>query len=311
MHNIFDDEERIEKMIAGGKNIVSGAIEQYKPIAILSAYSGGNDSIVSTHFGCENYGALAIHCETSIGLEESRNHVISTCERFKWDLRMQRAQPEGKPNTVDPASLPSGKWCDGETAYEEFVLNWGFPGPGQHGRMFQRLKQRPIAAIQRELKAGQHRHATILIISGIRHDESAIRAGYKRAVMKESGTSRVWVNPFYWNTALDFELYRQEFGLPRNPVKACIGISGECLCGAFAKKSEKEAIRSVCPKMGEYLDQLESRVKMNGLPWGWGEDPPSWFYEARSGQQFLFDLTDGEIESFRPMCVGCNSRRNA
>jgi hypothetical protein len=117
--------------------------------------------------------------------------------------------------------------------------------------------------------------------------------------------SRIWVNPFYWNTSVDFEAYRQEFALPRNPVKDHIGISGECLCGAFAKPAEKEAIRSVDPTMGAYLDSLECRVRDNGYPWGWGESIPTWWQDMNRGQGFLFALDP----TFRPMCVGCKLRK--
>jgi hypothetical protein len=237
--------------------------------------------------------------------------VVSCARRFQWDLRVLPAVPEGlsrKTKTgldFDVASLPSGSWDDGGTAYEEYCFNFGMPGPAQHQRMFQRLKQRPIARFQREVKRSHPRTATILIISGIRSDESAVRAGYRRDTQKEQGTSRVWVNPFYWNTSVDFEAYRQEFGLPRNPVKDCVGISGECNCGSFAGDNEIERIRTIDPGFARYLEGIARRAQTNGFPWDWGCEPPAWWRDARQGQLFLFE----PIANFRPMCVGCKLRK--
>jgi hypothetical protein len=293
------DEAYIDRMIVQGRKITDEAVATYKPDAIIAAFSGGNDSIVSTHFAVEQYGATVVHCDTGIGIRKTRSHVDNTATRYGWDLRVSHASPSGKPGPLDPSSLPVGRWTDAETAYEEFVLNHGFPGPAQHGRMYQRLKERPLLRVARELRSG--RAKKVLVISGIRHDESSVRAGYKRAIQAPPKTFLVWTNPFYYHTAMDFESYRDEFGLPRNPVKARVGISGECLCGAYASEGEKELVRSVEPETAGYLDRLEDRVRANGFPWGWGEQPPKAYLDSKRGQMFMFPTLVG----FEPMCVGC------
>ena len=292
-------EEQIDHMIAAGRKIVDEAIATYKPDAIIAAFSGGNDSIVSTHFAVSQYDALVVHCDTGIGIKKTREHVNKTAERFGWSFEASKAEPEGKPDCVDPSEMPSGRWTDGETAYEEIVLNRGFPGPAQHHRFYVSLKERPLLRAARKLRLGRGRK--VLVVAGIRHDESSVRAGYKEAIRAQAKSFLVWANPFYWHTAADFEAYRQEFGLPRNPVKARVGISGECLCGAYASQGEKELVRSVEPETAEYLDRLEDRVRANGFPWGWGESPPQAWLDSRRGQGFLFPTLVG----FEPMCVGC------
>jgi 3'-phosphoadenosine 5'-phosphosulfate sulfotransferase (PAPS reductase)/FAD synthetase len=289
------DGDGVERMIEAGRAIVREAVDTYTPDVILAAFSGGNDSVVSTHFAATEFGAHVVHCDTSVGVQRTRQHVDEVCHRYGWGHTAERAEPEGKPGRY------TGDWTDGDTAYEEFVLNHGFPGPRQHGRMYQRLKERPLTAVARRMRSGRARK--VLVISGIRHDESAIRAGYRREIQAQPGTFLVWANPFYWQTAADFESYRQEFGLPRNPVKATIGISGECLCGAYAAEGEKEMIRRVEPETAAYLDQLEERVRRNGFPWGWGEMPPKWWGDKRRGQGFLPGLDPAP--EFSPMCVGC------
>lgn len=224
----MDSEQAVDLMTRRGRIIVNAALDKYKPVAVLAAFSGGNDSVVSTHFGCSVFQAVAMNMGTGIGIEKPRCHMRDTCVKHGWDLIEQAAQVQGK-----PSGWTGPEWVDGETAYEEAVLNYGFPGNAQHGAMYRRLKERPLRKVIAALKQGQPRRAHVLIISGIRHDESAIRAGYKSAVRKNG--SAVWVNPFYFQTSADFEFYRQEYGLPRNPVSDRIGFSGECLCGAFCQ----------------------------------------------------------------------------
>ena len=230
-----DQEQRVESMIAAGRKIVDEALKAYRPVAVFAGWSGGNDSVVSTHFACENYGATAIHCNTMIGMKSSHEHARNVAAKFGWSYSEKIATPTGKPkrhrdgSPFNEANLHTGKWIDGETWYEEWCFNFGMPGPGQHARMYQKLKERSFEAWKREEKKGRPRNACVLIIAGIRHDESSIRAGYKADTHKHKST--VWVNPFYWQSKRDFQCYRDEFGLPENKNSALIGISGECLCG--------------------------------------------------------------------------------
>jgi 3'-phosphoadenosine 5'-phosphosulfate sulfotransferase (PAPS reductase)/FAD synthetase len=310
--DVFESGRIVDEMIAEGRRIVDSAIAIHKPIEMISAFSGGNDSIVTSHFAGEHYGAMALHCDTTTGVKPTADHVVDVARRFGWHLRIERAQCQGMPkkfrdgSPFDPAIFPCGRWTDGGTTYEEYVLNWGFPGPSRHNQMYQRLKERPIRAVQREIKRGRPRSSSILIISGIRGDESAVRAGYKETTYKVG--SQIWVNPFYWRTARDFEAYRQEFGLPRNPCKEVVGISGECNCGAFAhndKTAELKKIRIVDAGRTDWIDDLAARTRAtNGYPWGWGQEAPSWYRDLKSGQAFLFPMEDDQ-DKLRPMCVGC------
>lgn len=305
---IDDSEQLTDEMLEQGRKIMREAIEQYKPVAIYAGFSGGNDSIVTTHFACEEFGATALSVNTLIGIEKTRVHYRETAQRYGWEHIELRAEAEGMPDKhrdgtpFDPSTLPAGKWTDGNTAYEEWVLNFGFAGPGQHPRMYQRLKERSFNRAKREAKQGRKRTDCVMFVTGIRHDESAIRAGYQRAVQKQD--SSIWVNPFYFTTAAHFEAYRQEFGLPRNPVSQVVGISGECLCGAFASPDEIELVRKVDQQIVAYIEGLQDRCTSLGLPNRWGCKPTGDYTDARRGQLRLW----GDEPTFQPACVGCIRR---
>jgi hypothetical protein len=89
-------------------------------------------------------------------------------------------------------------------------------------------------------------------------------------------------------------------------VKRLCGISGECCCGTFGSRGERDAYRKVDPEFANYLDRLEEKVRER-FPWGWGEGPPQWWIDAKRGQKFF--VFDDDEPTFQPMCVGCNNGR--
>jgi 3'-phosphoadenosine 5'-phosphosulfate sulfotransferase (PAPS reductase)/FAD synthetase len=306
-------EARVDAMILRGLAVVDEAVSYVRNdlgkevIAILAGFSGGDDSIVVTHFANTNVpGCVTFNADTMIGLGPTRKHIEEMIKKFSWDARIMQAFAEGPPSETKTNGELLANWIDGATAYEEYVLNHGFGGPPMHPRMYQRLKERPLMRLRREL-AGGKKGGRLVVISGVRHDESAIRAGYKRSWQDVPKQGVTWCNPFYDFTAADFQLYRDEFGLPRNPVKRQCGISGECCCGTFGSPAERVAYRQVDPVFADYLDKLEARVRER-FPWGWAEGPPTWWIQSKQGQQFLFDDAF-DWPGFQPMCVGCNNGR--
>ena len=307
----MDDGKRIEEMIAKGLEVIE-EVKRYielelktRIIGFVSAFSGGDDSIVVTHFANTTLDECVVfNADTMVGLKPTRDHIEKMILKHKWTAEIVKATSEGPPNLTNVNAEVIDNWREGGTAYEEFVLNHGFGGPAIHPRMYQRLKERQLAKLRRSMQNGI-RGGRLVAISGIRHDESAIRAGYKRSWNDCPKQGVTWVNPFYNFTALDFELYRQEFGLTNNPVKRICGISGECCCGTFGNKSERDSYRNVDPVFSDYLDRLEEKVKER-FPWGWGESQPKWWADTKRGQKFMC-FEDGP--AFQPMCVGCNNGR--
>lgn len=109
--------------------------------------------------------------------------------------------------------------------------------------------------------------------------------------------SVVWVSPLVNWTKTDMNTYREMMGdVPRNEVSDLIHMSGECLCGAFAKKNEIEEIGMWFPEVVEEIRALEAEVLASGnVPekrcvWGWGAGTP---------------VPDGPSG---PLCTSCDAR---
>jgi 3'-phosphoadenosine 5'-phosphosulfate sulfotransferase (PAPS reductase)/FAD synthetase len=116
--------------------------------------------------------------------------------------------------------------------------------------------------------------------------------GYKDSVKKDN--SKIWTSPIMDWSKKDCEGWIKAHNLPRNPVKDKICISGECLCGCFAKPEEYAEIKASYPDAWEKLEKMKKYSK-----WGWGKDPNQWRKHNPEGQMKI---------PFMPMCVGCESK---
>lgn len=230
------------------------------PLRLFALFSGGHDSLVTT-FLTSRHPAFAgvIHINTGIGIPQTRQFVRDTCAAFGWPLY------ELHPNIT----------------YPMLVVKAGFPGPAMHKRMYDNLKGKPLQAFISRIKT--HRLENIGLASGIRHSESARRMGYNHRMSKEK--SVIWINPIMDFSALDVGAGQSAFGLPRNPVKDALHISGECLCGAFAESNERRDLAFWYPAVAAEIEKLESLVRLAATldgsritpqqcRWGWGRGVP-------------------------------------
>jgi hypothetical protein len=252
------------------QEIVARALA-YKPVAVFAMLSGGDGSLGATHWCMENIpGCEVLHINTGIGIERTRLFVRETCAEQGWRLTEIRAKED----------------CGQD--YDEIVSQHGFPGPATHKFMYARLKERAVrlAVKQRKTK----RSDKVMLLTGICHDDSVRRSGYGGTEVNHVG-AQMWVNPMYWAGKSFIHQHLRDVGLARNPVAIELGMSGECLCGAFASKGELAIVRRACPATAARIDELRRRIS-NRHPWGWEESPPK-------------DRDKQTGEMFSPMCVNC------
>jgi len=69
--------------------ILERAFDEHNPVAAFALFSGGHDSLVSTHHAMQDDRVDAVvHVNTGIGIPETRQFVHDTCDRFGWTLRV-------------------------------------------------------------------------------------------------------------------------------------------------------------------------------------------------------------------------------
>ncbi len=251
--------ERVKALMRQANEIAVSALRQNlrgrEHVASCVLFSGGNDSTVLAHMFRDD-ATHAIHADTTIGIQQTRQFVRDTCAGWGLELVETRA----------PVS------------YRDLVLERGFPGPAMHWKMYSRLKERALDAARHELGVAGSRSKAALFLAGRRRAESERRANVP---LWENDGSVIWVSPLAMWTKLDLNTYREMFDdVPRNEVSDLLHMSGECLCGAFAKPGELNEIGQWFPEVAEEIRQLERDVAAAGhappfCRWGHGEGTPS------------------------------------
>ncbi|GHG37707.1 hypothetical protein GCM10017784_35190 [Deinococcus indicus] len=243
-----------------GLPLIMQAVEEHQPTRIFAMFSGGNDSVAVLDIARRHpQFTAAVYIDTGIALPEAEPRAREICERLNVPLIVYRALENTRADgTADPQD------------YDQLVLERGFPGPTPHGhgKMFNRLKQRQFGRLVRD-----HPNGRIMLISGSRRSESARRARNVRPVTREGRT--VWVAPIWDWSGAQRDAYLAQMDLPRNPFSPLIGVSGDCLCGAYAKPGQLAAIEEHYPCVGQRLRDLERRTAEAGFPWGWESGPPA------------------------------------
>lgn len=255
-------EERVRALMAEAHGLVDLGIRKFitddrrEVAATVILFSGGNDSTVLAHL-MRGRATHAAHANTGIGVEETRRFVRETCAA--WGLPL----------------LERGAATYGDS-YRALVLDQGFPGPGHHFKMFQRLKERAIRRVVAEL-VGDPRKRRVVLLAGRRRTESERRASVPEF---ERDRSKVWISPLVNWTKPDLATYGRMMGdVPQNSVSALIHMSGECLCGSFSHVGERAEIEAWFPEAFAEVAELErliandDRIQAHRRVWGWGSDP--------------------------------------
>lgn len=249
---------------------LSTHLQGHELAATVLLFSGGKDSTTLGHIMRGTYG-YAAHANTGIGIEQTRQFVRDTCQA--WGVPLLEKHP------------PTG------STYRELVIDRGFPGPAMHWKMYQRLKERCLRQVQRELVTDP-RTQRVAFIAGRRRAESVRRANVP---LHERVGSTIWTSPIAMWTNLDLNTYRQDHDVPRNTVSERLCMSGECLCGAYARPGELDEIGFFYPSVRAEIEALEVDVRAAGhlAPfdrWGHGQ-----------GGRPAHDSG--------PMCASCDARQ--
>ena len=239
--------------------------------ASVVLFSGGNDSTTVAHL-FRNVATHAGHCNTGIGIEATREYVRRTCAA--WGLPLIEKHP--KPERTYRKLVLGEAFANARDGSGRRALWKGFPGAQgpAHNVMFNKLKQDGMDAIRRDLVRDPRRERMIFI-GGIRRAESKRRR--HRGCVERQG-SAVYVSPLINWTRLDMnECRRRNPDVPRNEVSDLIHMSGECLCGSFARPGELDEIEAWYPDVVAEIRGLEAEAARRGIErcrWGGGNGSP-------------------------------------
>lgn len=275
--------------------LVAEAKARWKPIRTYCLFSGGGDSGVLAHRLRDHYddlfyidtGTAIPTVERIVGVED---HVRAFAALLGKPLSIRRSGDAYRTMVLGdalwwrrfrvasrrrPSLTVEQMIADDQRAGRRRSGIYGhaprgFPGPGQHGKAYSRLKERRIEEILRDTKRGRSRFSTVLFLSGIRRAESKRRAN--RQPLSERGSAK-FCNPLIDWTAGEMSDYRDRFGLPISDVAALTHRSGECNCGAFAQaEEERRLMQTFWPDWwAERIEALENEAAALGIRWcRWG-----------------------------------------
>jgi 3'-phosphoadenosine 5'-phosphosulfate sulfotransferase (PAPS reductase)/FAD synthetase len=261
---------------------VAHAIEYHDPRKVFVLSSGGNDSMTLLHYAMSQEWEFdgVVHVNTGTGVCEggrflTTDFLYEVCAL--WNLPLRVLHP--------PKSFE-------EVFLDQPIID-GLPGPGMHHIAYNRLKERALRVFVAEQKV--HWLDRIMFLTGIREDESTIRMGYQESIIDRVG-AQVWVNPIYRWSNEEMAAYRAEHNIPENPVSQHLHMSGECLCGSFARPGELDEIEFFFPDTAARIKGWQATAAERGLTYRtWGErrgnDDPNESRMCRQcvGQYQLFE----------------------
>ena len=203
--------------------------------------SGGKDSL-STACYLHEQGKLlgCVYLKTGIATPDSLPFVHKTCSERGWPLDIYETQ----------------------VSYDDLVIKYGFPGPVQHSMFMNYLKGRCIQQFKKV-------HPLMPLASGVRTNESARRLLRAKAENMWEGV-KVFAPIIHWTTNETWAYFKAH-NFERAPAYSTLQISGDCLCGAFAREDEPAAIRTHYPEVWKRITALQVKVKkVHDLYWEWG-----------------------------------------
>lgn len=273
--------------------ILQQGISKYNPSKILVGFTGGSDSLTLLHLMKESGVPFQpFFCNVGIGIHEQWEFIREYCKAQDLQLIEQGVVYK---------------------TYKQMVIQNGFPGAAMHTLMYRNLKEKSIRFIN------NHFNKDAIVISGVRVSESQRRKiNVSKPIQVIDGIK--WVSPMMNWDEDDKDEFLDDRKIEKSPVSKCFGMSGECMCGAYNVKGEKQKLKD-CGYLSTYnqIVELEKVLFELGFTWGW-DDPvpegkelskvmenifPGW--AALTAQKRAMELFEkkGQPDLFMPMCHKC------
>ncbi|MET9517464.1 hypothetical protein [Streptomyces sp. NPDC002994] len=274
----------LDEAIARSFEILDEALATYPIVGTYWLSSGGGDSGNLGHLMRGRYDAV-LHVNTGTGIPETTQYVRDVAAA--WGDTLHELHPR---NSYRDLVLGNVLASRGPNAGIRAVWQ-GFPGPVGHRVMYRHLKDEPLMTFRRSVVGDEGRTKKIIYLGGMRWAETERR--FRNAEAIDQDGAIVWVSPLVHWTDAHMREYRTrhrchqehehaphrlcfDAALPLNEVTEHIHMSGECLCGAFAKPGELDEIGFFYPETAARLRALEEQAETAGIPaCRWGQKPPT------------------------------------
>lgn len=256
------------------------------PDQVFTLFSGGGDSSILAHLMRQRTDGL-VHVRTGISVPATWDYVQAVAHA--WNLPLHAAHPD---DTYDDLVLGRVTVKTDKGTRPKGTPVWqGFPGPAGHHMMYTRLKERALERFRNSLTGGRGRSGQIVFLGGMRWAESDRR--FRNAAEWDQWGSVIWCSPIVWWTDSHMAEYRARYlchdthdhapgrlcrpdALPRSEVTDHLHMSGDCLCGAYAKPGELAQVAFFYPEVAARIRALEAQAEAAGIRrcvWGAGKQP--------------------------------------
>ena len=261
--------------------ILTTAVETFKPVALIALFSGGYDSMITTHILHRlNTHGLPIQVwaiDTQLAADGWREYVQGVATGQGWNFQIYD-------NKI------------GFQAFVKLVEKFGCPRSRQgHTTVFRRLKERGLDAILKVNK--RHYTDKVLFVSGMRRAESPDRQEAKE-VERVGISNKIFAAPIVHWTNDECDFYRIENNLPDNPFYNTVKGSGDCQCN-WGNFINMRTLQKYSPALAAGNVATIDQISRESHGYGWDGK-----IEAQA--EFLQDFSD-EAELTSPfLCTGCS-----
>lgn len=265
------------------QEIISSAIEHWKPRAIVALFSGGYDSMVVTHLvhtlDTSNIPIQVWSIDTQLAADGWREYVSDIANQFGWDFNIH----------------------DNKKGFGQFitlVAHAGCPKTRKmHTFVYQKLKERSMDAIHMLHKTKVSDKT--LFISGSRRAESSFRKSAAE-VSRVGKSNKIFAAPIvHWSNE-ECNMYRLENELPNNPFYSTVRGSGDCQCN-WGDFIDLETLMKYSPELAAGNVALINWMSKDLHGFGWHSN------DMISGFQSVLDSPICETELSSPfLCQGCS-----
>jgi phosphoadenosine phosphosulfate reductase len=213
-------------------------VKQYGIQSLVCCFSGGKDSLVSTHYVLSELYDLVIEkyvvfVDTTVMCPVAIDFVKEVSEKYNWNLKI-----------LSP-----------KTTFWEYAKKYGMPSMHRRWCCYI-LKLQPIFDFIRPLKPQRAE------ITGLRRDESIRRQkmGLRQVKYDRRRNLNAWqFHPILEWSEKDVFAYIKEHDLPMPPHYK-LGIKETCQCGVFSHKKQLLILKAQFPEMFSKFIELERNL---------------------------------------------------